>query len=322
MKRVRGLDIPQTLEDVCDPQRMALVVYDMQVGILKQIKNPEAIVAKVSRVLDAARTAVVRTFFMRHMSLPKELMGAFCYRMAMAWQRTDDPEKVAPGSCGTHQAFRSRRSLSRGKARRSSTSSPCLRSRALHSQSRCATAPSHRWPSSASQWKLGSSRRQDTPPTSVSCPSLLRTRAAVGTSRPRNGPSNRLGSPVTPFLPMSKRSARRCRAEADERLRAIRRRRPFADRPCGPGVTQYVTPSLRVSLSASTGAPRQTGSIPNCSTCLSRLATPRTGSLQMVRFQPWRTRMPNGPTASARTLSESKAGSSTRMKATLIRLGI
>ena len=144
MKRIHGLDIPQSLEDICDPQRLALVVYDMQIGILKQIKNPEAMIAKVSRVLEAARGAGVRIFFMRHMSLPKELMGAFCYRMAMAWQRTDDPEKVAPGSCGTHRAFRSRRSSSRGKARRSSTSSPCLRSRALHSQSRCATAASHR----------------------------------------------------------------------------------------------------------------------------------------------------------------------------------
>jgi hypothetical protein len=46
MKRVQGLDIPQTLEEVCDPQRMALVVCDMQIGILTQIKNPEAIVAK------------------------------------------------------------------------------------------------------------------------------------------------------------------------------------------------------------------------------------------------------------------------------------
>jgi nicotinamidase-related amidase len=96
MKRVRGLDIPQSLEEICDPQRLALVVYDMQIGILKQIKNPEAIVAKVSRVLEAARGAGVRIFFMRHMSLPKELMGAFCYRMSMAWQRTDDPEKVNP----------------------------------------------------------------------------------------------------------------------------------------------------------------------------------------------------------------------------------
>jgi biuret amidohydrolase len=96
MKRVQGLDIPQTLEEVCDPQRMALVVYDMQDGILKQIKNPVAIVAKVSRVLKAARAAGVRTFFMRHMWLLRELMGAFCYRVAMAWPRTDDPEKVNP----------------------------------------------------------------------------------------------------------------------------------------------------------------------------------------------------------------------------------
>jgi nicotinamidase-related amidase len=96
MKHVHGLPIPQTLEDACDPQRLALVVYDMQVGILGQIKNSDAIVAKVSRVLEAARAAGVRTFFMRHLSLPKELMGAFAYRMAMAWQRTDDPEKVKP----------------------------------------------------------------------------------------------------------------------------------------------------------------------------------------------------------------------------------
>ena len=96
MKRVHGLDIPQTLEEICDPQRMALVVYDMQIGILKQIENADVIVAKVARVLDAARANGVRTFFMRHMSLPKELMGAFSYRMAMAWQRTDDPEKVNP----------------------------------------------------------------------------------------------------------------------------------------------------------------------------------------------------------------------------------
>lgn len=96
MKRVQGIDIPQTLEEICDPQRLALVVYDMQIGILKQIKNAEAIVTKVAGVLEAARSAGVRTFFMRHMSLPKELMGAFSYRMAMAWQRTDDPEKVNP----------------------------------------------------------------------------------------------------------------------------------------------------------------------------------------------------------------------------------
>jgi nicotinamidase-related amidase len=96
MKRIAGLDIPQTLEEACHPQRLALVVYDMQVGILHQLKDAPAIVERVAKVLEAARAAGVRIFFMRHLSLPKELMGAFAYRMAMAWQRTDNPDEVKP----------------------------------------------------------------------------------------------------------------------------------------------------------------------------------------------------------------------------------
>jgi nicotinamidase-related amidase len=96
MKSVYGLSIPQTLEEVCDPNRIALLVYDMQVGILSQIKNPEQITGKVLKVLNAARDAEVRVFFSRHLSLPKELMGMFQFRMAMAWQRTDSLEQVNP----------------------------------------------------------------------------------------------------------------------------------------------------------------------------------------------------------------------------------
>ena len=96
MKRAANIDIPQTLKEVCDPGRLALVVYDMQIGILKQLKDPEQIVGRVAKVLGAARAAGVRVFFMRHMSLPKELMGAFQYRMAMAWQRLEDPSAVTP----------------------------------------------------------------------------------------------------------------------------------------------------------------------------------------------------------------------------------
>jgi len=96
MKQIAGLGIPQTLEQACDPHRLALVVYDMQLGILSQLKNADAIVAKVSQVLAAARAAGVRVFFMRHMSLPRELMGTFAYRMAMAWQRVDDTNEVKP----------------------------------------------------------------------------------------------------------------------------------------------------------------------------------------------------------------------------------
>jgi nicotinamidase-related amidase len=96
MLRVFRLDIPQTLEDVCDPTRLALIVYDMQVGIVKQIENGPQITAKVVQVLEAARKTGVRVLFTRHMSLPKELMGASQYRMAMAWQRVKSPEEVRP----------------------------------------------------------------------------------------------------------------------------------------------------------------------------------------------------------------------------------
>jgi biuret amidohydrolase len=96
MKQIRGLSVPQTLDDVCDPSRLALLVYDMQVGIVSQLRGCEGVLARVSRVLEAARGAGVRIVYTRHMSLPRELMGAFQYRMAMAWQRVDDPAKVEP----------------------------------------------------------------------------------------------------------------------------------------------------------------------------------------------------------------------------------
>jgi nicotinamidase-related amidase len=91
-----GLQIPQTLEDICHPTRLALVVYDMQVGIVKQIENGRQITDRVLQVLEAARKAGVRVFFTRHMSLPNELMGVAQFRMAMAWQGVKSPNEVKP----------------------------------------------------------------------------------------------------------------------------------------------------------------------------------------------------------------------------------
>jgi nicotinamidase-related amidase len=96
MQRAYGLQVPQSLDEVCDPHRLALIVYDMQVGILEQIRDGAAVTANVVEVLRAARDAGVRVFFSRHMSLPKELMGVFQLRMAMAWQRVSAVEEVRP----------------------------------------------------------------------------------------------------------------------------------------------------------------------------------------------------------------------------------
>ena len=47
----------------------------------------------------------MRIFFTRHMSLPPELMGAFQFRMAMAWQRVDEPSLVKPWFLRDSPAF-------------------------------------------------------------------------------------------------------------------------------------------------------------------------------------------------------------------------
>jgi len=96
MQRAFGLSIRQTLEDVCHPASLALIVYDMQVGIVSQIGNGRQVTDRVVQVLKVAREAGIRVFFTRHMSLPKELMGAFQLRTAMAWQRVKSVEEVKP----------------------------------------------------------------------------------------------------------------------------------------------------------------------------------------------------------------------------------
>jgi nicotinamidase-related amidase len=96
MQRAFGLNIPQTLEDVCDPTRLALIVYDMQVGIVNQIANGQPVIDKVLQVLKGAREAGIRVIFTRHMSLPIELMGISQLRMGMAWQRVKSVDEVKP----------------------------------------------------------------------------------------------------------------------------------------------------------------------------------------------------------------------------------
>jgi nicotinamidase-related amidase len=96
MESAFGLTIPRTLEDLCNPRDMALLIYDMQIGIVRQLENAAPVIARVREVLDIARAARVRTFFTRHLSLPRELMGAFQYRMAMAWQHVERPDQVEP----------------------------------------------------------------------------------------------------------------------------------------------------------------------------------------------------------------------------------
>jgi len=91
-----GLKIPRGLEDVCRPEQMALLVYDMQVGIVSQIPNGAQVVGRVVQVLRAAREGGFRVFFTRHMSLPKEVAGITQLRTALAWQHVTRVEDIKP----------------------------------------------------------------------------------------------------------------------------------------------------------------------------------------------------------------------------------
>ncbi len=94
MEQLNGLGVPQSLSEVCRAERLALIVYDMQVGILDQIADGEKVIESVREVLAAARGASVRTYFTRHVTLPVELMGVAQLRMWRAWQRVDHLEDV------------------------------------------------------------------------------------------------------------------------------------------------------------------------------------------------------------------------------------
>lgn len=107
MEHAFGLSIPQTLEEMCHPQRLGLLVYDMQVGIFTQLppEKGERIKAQVLKVLQAARAGGFRVFFCRHLSLPVEVAGVFQLRMAMTWQKVNQVSEVHPWFLRDHPNF-------------------------------------------------------------------------------------------------------------------------------------------------------------------------------------------------------------------------
>jgi nicotinamidase-related amidase len=96
MDRFNGLDIPESLADALRPSTLALVVYDMQVGILSQIPDGRRVLDNVVRVLAAAREQRVRTVFLRHYSMPTELAGVYQLRQRKVWQGAASASETRP----------------------------------------------------------------------------------------------------------------------------------------------------------------------------------------------------------------------------------
>jgi biuret amidohydrolase len=83
--------VPPSYTDV---SRTALLVYDMQRGIAKQIDDGERVIAACKTAIDAARRAGMRIAYSKHMSLPRAWLGSTQLRTAMAWQRVQRAEDV------------------------------------------------------------------------------------------------------------------------------------------------------------------------------------------------------------------------------------
>jgi nicotinamidase-related amidase len=96
METAYGLSIPRTVEEACDPQRMALLVYDMQVGVVGQIDDGAVITRRVVSLVGAARAGGFRVVYTRHTFLPKRMSGVSALRTAMTWQRVDTVAEVQP----------------------------------------------------------------------------------------------------------------------------------------------------------------------------------------------------------------------------------
>ena len=94
MQQAFGMAVPETVDEMCRPDRTAVLVYDAQVGILAHVQDRDDLVRNIRSVLDAARAAGAPVLYVRHVSLPPTHLGVGALRTAMAWQRVDRADAV------------------------------------------------------------------------------------------------------------------------------------------------------------------------------------------------------------------------------------
>jgi nicotinamidase-related amidase len=96
MDRFNGLEVPESLREALNPATLALIIYDMQAGIVSQIADADRVLANVLKLRAAARSRGVRTVFTRHYFMPSELAGVFQLRQAKIWQGKDRAAETRP----------------------------------------------------------------------------------------------------------------------------------------------------------------------------------------------------------------------------------
>jgi biuret amidohydrolase len=94
MQQAFGMQVPETLAEMCRADRTAVLVYDAQAGILEHVRDRNRLIRRIRAVVDAARAADALVLYVRHVSVPPSHMGVGALRTAMAWQRVDQAHEV------------------------------------------------------------------------------------------------------------------------------------------------------------------------------------------------------------------------------------
>jgi nicotinamidase-related amidase len=94
MKKAFGLQVPENLQEIVQSSGCALIVYDMQAGIVPQISSGLDIQKQCVLLVNAARKAGMRIFYTRHFFLPTAAAGVAQLRRAMVWQRKEEPQET------------------------------------------------------------------------------------------------------------------------------------------------------------------------------------------------------------------------------------
>ena len=90
MDRSIGIEIPETLEEICAPSRAALLVYDLQAGIVSQIPGGDRVIEHVARLVRSARAAGVRIVYSRYYNVPLAWAGVGQLRMEVPCAHAPD----------------------------------------------------------------------------------------------------------------------------------------------------------------------------------------------------------------------------------------
>ena len=96
MKTIAKITLPRNLTEHVAPGRSALLVYDMQAGIVPAVQDSVQITNTVAHLVESAHSNSVPVFFSRHYALPLRWCGQSQLRAALRFQPDKSIQDLRP----------------------------------------------------------------------------------------------------------------------------------------------------------------------------------------------------------------------------------